>query len=222
MEPLLESQIYRHRFDDGALQKAREIWKPICAFLQCYVPENGTVLDLGAGHCHFVNCIRSTRKIAVDVNEEVLARYAAPDVECITTSGAHLERVADATVDAVFASNVYEHFPSLEDVARSMREVNRILKPQGRFIILQPNFRFCVKEYFDYFDHRLIFTHLSMTEALTISGFEMEKTIPRFLPYTSKSGLAKAPWLVSLYLSLPVAWKLLGAQMLLVGVKSRR
>jgi SAM-dependent methyltransferase len=222
MEPLLESQIYRHRFDDDALQKAREMWKPICAFLQRYVPEDGTVLDLGAGHCHFVNCIRSAKKIAVDVNEENLVRYAAPDVECITTSGAHLERVADATVDAVFASNVYEHFPSLEDVARSMREVNRILKPQGRFIILQPNFRYCMREYFNYFDHRLIFTHLSMAEALTISGFEIERTVPRFLPYTSKSGLAKAPWLVSLYLSVPLAWKVLGAQMLLVGVKSRR
>jgi SAM-dependent methyltransferase len=221
MEPLLESEIYRHRFDEGELQKVRGVWEPVCAFLQRYVPENGTTLDLGAGYCHFINRIRSARKIAVDLNEDNLVRYAAPGVECLTASGARLDRLADASVDAVFASNVYEHFPSREDVASSVREVKRILKPEGRFIILQPNFRFCMKEYFDFFDHRLIFTHLGMVEVLKISGFEMERTIPRFLPYTSKSRLPRAPWLVSAYLSVPLAWKFLGAQMLLVAVKPR-
>ena len=106
-------------------------------------------------------------------------------------------------------------------MASSVREVKRILKPEGRFIILQPNFRFCMKEYFDFFDHRLIFTHLGMVEVLKISGFEMERTVPRFLPYTSKSRLPRAPWLVSAYLSVPLVWKFLGAQMLLVAVKRR-
>ena len=125
------------------------------------------------------------------------------------------------TVD-FFASNVYEHFPSREDVAASFQEVYRGLRPGGRFIILQPNFACSAKQYFDFFDHRLIFTHKGMIEGLEISGFELERVTPRFLPFTSKSRLPAAPWMVSLYLAVPLAWRILGGQMLLIARKPAR
>ncbi|MCU7374975.1 hypothetical protein PEC18_30120 [Paucibacter sp. O1-1] len=43
--------------------------------------------------------------------------------------------------------------------------------------------------------------------------------IDRFLPYTTKSRLPKAPWLVSLYLKLPFAWRFVGKQALVVARK---
>jgi len=43
--------------------------------------------------------------------------------------------------------------------------------------------------------------------------------VPRFLPYTSKSRLPKAPALVWLYLKLKPAWWLLGKQMFVVARK---
>jgi hypothetical protein len=44
--------------------------------------------------------------------------------------------------------------------------------------------------------------------------------IPRFLPYTTKSRLPQAPWLVSLYLRFPLVWRILGKQTLVVASKA--
>lgn len=216
---MLESGIYRQRFSAEELAAQRAIWRPICRFLQPYVNPDGTTLDLGAGFCHFINEIRSREKIAVDINEESMRQYAAPEVRRIVATSSLMPEVASESVDAVFASNVYEHFPSREDVAASFAEVHRILKPTGRFIILQPNFAHCQRTYFDFFDHRLAFTHKGMMEGLAISGFSLVRAISQFLPYTTKSRLPQHPALVALYLRVPLAWRLLGGQMLLVARK---
>jgi len=217
--PRVERAIYQARFSQEELAQAREFWRPICRYLQRYVKPDGTTLDLGAGYCHFINNITSARKLALDINGENLRLYAAPGVSIIEANGAELAEIASQSVDTVFASNVYEHFKSREDVARSIQEVARVLRSGGRFIVLQPNFAFCAKEYFDFFDHRLIFTHKGMAEGLTIQGLELEHVVPRFLPYTSKSKIPRAPWMVAMYLAFPVLWRILGAQMLLVAKK---
>jgi len=183
------------------------------------VNPDGATLDLGAGYCHFINQIASREKLALDLNVENLRLYAGAGVRCIEASGADLAGIGSASLNSVFASNVYEHFPSRESVSSSLEEVHRVLRPGGRAIILQPNFAYCAKQYFDYFDHRLIFTHKGMAEGLTIAGFELERVTAQFLPYTSKSALPAAPWLVSMYLAFPPAWRVLGGQMLLVARK---
>ncbi|HEY1337236.1 MAG TPA: methyltransferase domain-containing protein [Bryobacteraceae bacterium] len=214
---MIETAIYQIRFSEKELEASRSFWRPIGQYLQRWVARDGCTLDLGAGYCHFLWNIESADKIAVDVNEEALRTFAPPDVRCVTASGADLSEVRAGSVDTVFASNVYEHFPSREETAASFREVRRVLRPGGRFIVLQPNFAYCQREYFDFFDHRLVFTHRGMAEGIQSAGFEIERVIPRFLPYTSKSRLPKAPWLVSLYLKTPLAWRLLGGQMLIVA-----
>ena len=219
MAPKLDSNIYQIRFSQEELSVARAFWAPICRYLQRYVEPSGTTLDLGAGYCHFINNIQSKRKLALDINGENLRRYADPEVECIEANGTELTGIKSGSVNTVFASNVYEHFHSREDVASSLEEANRVLQPGGHFVILQPNFAYCSKQYFDFFDHRIIFTHKGMMEGLVIHGFELDKIIPRFLPYTSKGKLPPSPWLVSVYLSLPLAWRIFGAQMLLVARK---
>ena len=126
---------------------------------------------------------------------------------------------SDSSLNTVFASNVYEHFQTREEVLESFGEVYRVLRSGGRFLIMQPNFKYCSKNYFDFFDHRLAFTDRAMAEGLEMTGFRLIKVVDRFLPYSSKSRLPKAAWLVGLYLRFPLAWKLLGAQMLIVAEK---
>jgi len=46
--------------------------------------------------------------------------------------------------------------------------------------------------------------------------FRIEEMIPQFLPYTTKSRLPQAPWLIRLYLRVSVAWPLLGKQLFCV------
>ena len=215
----MEKEIYSRRFTEQELQQQRAFWAPICRYLESYIVTTGATLDLGAGYCHFINNVRSSKRYAVDLNEDNLVKYASSDVHIIKTSGSRLSEIADSSLDTVFASNVYEHFQTREEVLQSLNEVYRVLRDRGRFIILQPNFAYCSRQYFDFFDHRLIFTHQSMCEGLQLALFRLITVIDRFLPFTSKSKLPKATWLVELYLRIPLAWKLLGAQMLIVAEK---
>jgi SAM-dependent methyltransferase len=215
---MIEAALYRNRFGEIELRDQRAFWVAICRYLERYISQEGATLDVGAGYCHFINNVRSARKIALDINEENLRRFAAEDVQILVSCGSSIS-MPDASLDTVFASNVYEHFPTREAVAESLAEVHRVLKPGGRFIVLQPNFAHCAKQYFDFFDHRLEFTHLGMAEGLRAAGFEIHLLRGRFLPYTSKSRLPKRPRLVALYLRLPILWHLLGQQMLIVAEK---
>jgi hypothetical protein len=51
-----------------------------------------------------------------------------------------------------------------------------------------------------------------LAEALQSVGFTIRTRIPRFLPYTTRCALPKAGFLVRLYLSVPLAWRILGKQ----------
>jgi SAM-dependent methyltransferase len=219
-DPVVESEIYRIRFSDRELQQQREFWRPICRYLENYMNAGGATLDLGAGYCHFINNVRSLKKYALDINEENLRLYAKDGVELLVGAGTDIA-LPNASLDTVFASNVYEHFHTREDVARSFTEVRRTLRPGGRFLVLQPNFAYCSKRYFDFFDHRLAFTHRAIAEGIQVAGFDIVRVIPQFLPFTSKSKLPKSAWLVGLYLRMPLAWRLFGGQMLVVAEKPR-
>jgi len=119
-----------------------------------------------------------------------------------------------------FCSNLFEHLQSKEELLVVLSEIHRILRIGGRLLVLQPNIRYAYKEYWDYFDHYLPLSHLSLTEALQLSGFSVEETRPRFLPYTFKSRLPKSTGLLKLYLRLGPLQALAGKQMFLLA--SRR
>jgi hypothetical protein len=55
-------------------------------------------------------------------------------------------------------------------------------------------------------------------EALGLHGYDIERVVPRFLPYTVKDARIEVrPFMVAAYLRLPLAWRVLGKQMLVVG-----
>ena len=100
-----------------------------------------------------------------------------------------------------------------------MAQVKSILKPGGCFIALGPNIRYAFAEYWDYYDHYLALSHLSLAEGLSIAGFKVEKVIPRFLPYTMNNRTPAHPLLVRAYLALPLAWRFMGKQFLVTARK---
>jgi len=94
-----------------------------------------------------------------------------------------------------------------------------MLRPGGKLIILQPNFRLLGAAYFDFIDHKTILTDKSLEEALNIVGFAIERKIIRFLPYTTKSRIPQTPMLVRFYLWFRLLWFLMGKQSLFVALK---
>ncbi len=123
----------------------------------------------------------------------------------------------DAYFDGILVSNLLEHFASQEDVAAFLARMLRCLQPGGRIAALGPNFRYCMRDYSDCADHTIALTHVSVAEHLYAAGFEVERVIPRFLPYSFRGRTPRSPWLVRAYLRFPVAWRLMGRQFLLIG-----
>ena len=217
---LPHEQLYKQRFADVSQRTRAAMWSVLCrVVLQRYVAPSDTVVDLGAGFCEFINTIRCAHKIAVDTNPAV-RQHAAADVRVLHGEiPAVLQQLAGESAQAVFCSNFFEHLPNKDAVLAVLREVHRILAIGGRLIVVQPNIRYAYKEYWDFFDHHVALSHGSLSEALQMTGFHIEVLRPRFLPYTTKSRLPQAAWLVRLYLAFPPAQWLLGKQMLVVARK---
>ena len=202
------------------MRKGR-VWRVLCrAFFQQYIRPGDTVLDIGAGYCEFINHIECRRRIALDLEQD-LATHAAPGVEVVYGSGEDLSAFADGTVDVVFASNVFEHLRTKQNLLNVLGEIRRVLRTGGRLLILQPNIRYTGGAYWDFFDHHLPLTERSLAEALALAGLKPVEVRARFLPYTTKSGLPQHPALVWLYLKLPIAQRLLGQQSWIVATSDK-
>jgi ubiquinone/menaquinone biosynthesis C-methylase UbiE len=207
--------LYAERFaGDVAFRSA--LWRELCAgFFDRFVEPEETVLDVAAGACEFINAVRAGTRIAVDINPAV--RDAAADgVTALVSPADDLAGVADGSVDVVFASNFFEHIDR-PTILAVMAEAHRVLRPGGRFLVLQPNIRFCARDYWMFFDHITPIDDRALVEAFGLSGFEVTTVVPRFLPFTTKSRLPKSPRLVRAYLAFPPAWRLLGKQSFLVA-----
>lgn len=220
--PTLSSEalrrLYAHRFDRRDRSWKVTLWQVLWEELVGrWVPPDACLLDLGAGGCELINAATARRRIAVDLGDDT-PLHAAPGVEVHQGSCDRLDFLAAGEVDVVFSSNFLEHLPDKDAVLRVLAEAHRVLRPGGRIVLIGPNIRFLADRYWDYFDHHVPLSDRSLAEALEVAGFEVEQVVPRLLPYTIKSRLPRATWLVRAYLRLGrVTGPLLGKQFLLVA-----
>lgn len=176
------------------------------------------MLDLAAGNCEFINNIQAAHKIAVDLNEDV-RNFAAPEVRVVIAYSHAMTEIASESVDVVFVSNFFEHLPDKGALLATLNEIRRVLRRGGKLLILQPNIRLLNGAYWDFIDHLLPLTQHTLAEALELTDMPIEFMRVRFLPYTTRSRLPRAPWLVWLYLHVRPAQWLLGKQTFLVARK---
>jgi ubiquinone/menaquinone biosynthesis C-methylase UbiE len=193
-----------------------KVWRHVCDYLSRWIPPQSAVLELGAGWCDFSNNIRARRVVAMDLDATV-KKAAAAHVTAEVGDSTDLSRFSDASFDVVFASNLLEH---LERPAATqlLAESRRVLRPGGRLILMQPNFRLSPKHYFDDFTHISIYTDRSLQDYLVSQGWTIEHAMGRFLPLSLKSRGAALTFLVPWYLRSPI--KPLAGQMLVVAKRS--
>lgn len=212
-------KIYRRRFNEYECEQKDKIWKVLCPhFFQQFVPEDGVVLDLGAGYCEFINNIHCKKKYAVDLNDDT-PKFANPDVTVVSSYSTELDFLEDDSIDLAFMSNFLEHLKTKKEVLDTFTELRRVLKVGGKIMVLQPNIRYLYMEYWDFFDHHVPLTEKSIAEGLEVSGFKVEKSIARFLPFTTKSKIPKHPLLVRAYLMFPPIWRVMGKQAFVLARK---
>jgi SAM-dependent methyltransferase len=211
-------KLYTTRFT-GQEDYRNRIWRLLTSeFFSRWVKPTDTVLDLGCGYGEFINNISAAKKYAMDLNPST-RNQVVPDVEFLEQDCSLPWPLPDNALDIVFTSNFFEHLPTKQVLLLTMMEGQRCLKPGGRLIAMGPNVKYLPGAYWDFFDHYLPLTELSISELMTLSGLQIEHSISRFLPYTMSMGRQPAPWKVRLYLRLPFAWKLFGRQFLVVGRK---
>ncbi|RYG67700.1 class I SAM-dependent methyltransferase, partial [bacterium] len=169
--PDLEA-LYRFRFHESERTQKLRIWKTLCAhYFQQLVGEGKVVVDLACGYGEFINNIRGSRKIGIDLNPDS-PRFLEAGVEFHASRADRIDGIPDATADVLFTSNFLEHLRSKEECDAVLAEVRRILKPGGRFIVMGPNIRYLADKYWDFYDHYLPLSHLSMEEGLVQAGYE--------------------------------------------------
>ncbi len=200
------------------------VWRVIAEHLRPCVDPASRVLEIGAGYCHWINAVTAARRVAVD-RWPGFPPHAAPGVETRVMDAAPappgspggLETLGQEQFDVALASNVLEHFEP-DTAAQVVRAVAALLVTGGRFIVIQPNFKYASRDYFDDYTHRSIFTHVSLANLLRAEGFGIERCEPRFLPYSMReTRWPIRPWLVRAYLRSP--FKPGAGQMLIVGRK---
>ncbi len=213
-------KLYANRFDSRQMQAKVALWKVLIdEFLQDYVPPKSAVLDIGGGYCEFINQIRAQEKCLIDLNPDSKL-FADADVKVLNIDVLNL---SDRTsfieqFDRIFISNFFEHLRNKEELVEIISFCFDALKPSGSLLVIQPNFKYSYKEYYDFIDHQLPITHLSLQELLQTVGFKVEEMIPRFLPFSTK-GRPASPLLLKVYLKLPVLWRFLGGQMFVKASK---
>lgn len=219
--------IYRHRFENKKqLMQKNKLWQVLVKyFFQKWVSNDDYVVDIAAGNCEFINHVRARRKVAFDLNSDVL-NNVAEEVEAINASLCdRLELFEKEKADVVFASNIFEHLSDKEEFMKMMKCCAEILTHStvngrgqaGKLLVLQPNIKYVKERYWDFVDHQLPLTDKTIIEGAELCGFRLVKNISKFLPYTTKSLFPQWSVLVWLYLKLmPLSGWLFGAQSFIV------
>jgi SAM-dependent methyltransferase len=209
-------QLYEQRFA-GRREYRDGVWRRLIdGYFNQWIKPTDVVLDLGSGHGEFINNVRAAKRYALDLNPDA-AKQVVAEVEMILHDCTQPWPVAAGSVDVVFTSNFLEHLPDKDALIEAIAQAHRALRPGGRFIALGPNVRHVRGAYWDYVDHHIPLTDRTVAEVLVNQGFRVTDQVDRFLPYSMSEGRERPLPLVSAYLRLRPAWKLLGKQFVVVG-----
>jgi SAM-dependent methyltransferase len=187
-------RIYAQRFS-ASLEYRRSIWRILVQdFFQKLVPEKSTVLDLGCGYGEFINQVAASKKFGMDLNPDS-RKFLAPEVELLAQDCSAKWPLPDASLDVVFTSNFFEHLPDKAALGRTLDEIRRCLRRDGgRLIAMGPNIKRAHGAYWDFWDHYLPLTELSLKEALENRAFRMEKKPTLGCPLPGTSSGSNSSW----------------------------
>jgi SAM-dependent methyltransferase len=209
-------RIYNARFSQN-LDRRKAVWSVLVAdWFQRFVGWQDAVLDLGCGYGEFINTICCGSKAAMDLNPDA-PKYLDSDVQFHLQDCSTRWPLDDAMLDVVFTSNFFEHLPDKAALGRTLDEIRRCLRPGGRLIAMGPNIKYLPGAYWDFWDHYVILTELSLREALETRGFGIDLCFGKFLPYTMVRGPRYPLSFLRAYLKLPLAWRIFGKQFLVVA-----
>lgn len=148
--------------------------------INSYHPEKGSLLDIGAGTGDFL----VTAKIAgwqitgIEPNENAKKLAISKGISFQNT----IESIENQQFDVITMWHVMEHVP---DVTHQIKELKRLLKPNGTIIIAVPNYKsYDAKHYgifwaaYDVPRHLWHFSKTSIEKLVSRENMKLVKTLP--------------------------------------------
>lgn len=216
-DPKELERLYGHRFE-GRQEYRNRVWQVLASyFSRKFIPSDAVVLDLGCGYGEFINRVNCSAKFGMDLNPRS-PQLLAPGVRFLQQDCSEEWPLPDNSLGVVFTSNFFEHLPDKQTLGATLAQAHRCLKPGGKLIAMGPNIRFVPGAHWDFWDHHLPLTERSLCEGMRSYGFAIEVCVPRFLPYTMVRSPEFPLVFLRMYLALPIFWRLLGRQFLVIGV----
>lgn len=215
-------RIYQYRFDAVSPAMKAAVWHRIASWilrdavrLRVGQPVR-TVLDPACGDGEFLNACSGRGMILSGCDLRSRSEQLSREVQFY--QGAFQNARFENGHDLIWISNLLEHLPSPEAVQDFLASCKSALGPGGIITIMGPNIKYCGADYWDFADHLLPLSHLTVLEHLVSAGLDLVAVHDRFLPYSFRSRLPTHPRLVQLYLDNSWAWPLLGKQFLIRAV----
>lgn len=140
----------------------------------------GILLDIGAGTGDFLAVAKQNgwQTIGVEPNDKAKKIAQNKGVELIQATNS----LADHSIDVITMWHVLEHVPNVEN---QIKELRRLLKPNGCLIIAVPNFNSYDAKYYDSFwaafdvpRHLWHFSRKAIKALFERENFHLEKTLP--------------------------------------------
>ena len=212
------NRIYEYRFQNVDKKKKLITWQVIANYIFRELNAPTSIIDIAAGECEFINAVPVEEKWAVDLNSEFISKFVNKNIRVKTGNALQLN-LPEEYFEAAFISNFLEHLNSHEEIHTVLTNIYQALRKDGRIAVIGPNFKYCSTEYFDFADHKIILTHISLEEHLYNAGFKIVKVFPKFLPVSFRGKLPVNKFIVKTYFTFPILWKIVGKQFLVIAKK---
>jgi len=155
--------------------------------LICQLPYAKDILNIGAGNGDFAMEYPyiSSKITFLDKKDSeddefsyCIKRYTAPRFTHIEGDCTAMPMLEDESFDMVIFTEVIEHLTD-NQIEKTMLEIKRVLKPNGKFILSTPNIivRKQVGKYMANKFHIKEYTNIELTTLLTSYGFKIEKNV---------------------------------------------
>ncbi len=127
-------------------------------------------LELGCGRGDFLNEFTrfGLETYAVDNNDYFKKNLKTSNFFNLDITKSKLP-FEDNSFDVVYSKSFIEHFYFPENI---FKEVLRILKPNGKFVNLTPDWEIIYKTFYEDYTHRTPFTMTSLKDIYLINGFK--------------------------------------------------
>jgi SAM-dependent methyltransferase len=177
--PILYQVEERHWWYVGRRRIIRSLVEQICATL-----DDPRILDVGCGTGANLKMLADYgRAEGVDISQQAVDFCHERGLQSVKLGAAEELPYENDSFDLVTALDVVEH---LDDDVAGLREMRRVLRPNGHLLLFVPAFMFLWGVQDDVSNHRRRYTLPSLVKAAEAAGFEVEwsnyANISFFLP----------------------------------------